>query len=72
MRPPDAKRRPGGGGAADHLAETTVAEDNRPNAKTQVQFPKHRFARAILKGDAEHAKICRRLLDRLLNGEAAR
>jgi hypothetical protein len=39
---------------------------------SQVEFLKRRYARAIELGDDEHAEICRRLLDLLLNGPLAR
>jgi hypothetical protein len=39
-----------------------------PNQHPGVPFLRRRYARAIEKGDDEHGRICRALLDRLLNG----
>jgi hypothetical protein len=51
-------------GLVDETTSTYSAKLELP----QVYFLKHRFARAIERGDDEHAEIARQLLDRLMNG----
>jgi hypothetical protein len=46
-----------------HLVSTLIGE---------VDFLRRRFAHAIERGDDSHAEICRKLLDRLLNGRSTR
>jgi len=45
---------------------------NHADAPPALTFLKGRYARAIEQGDDKHAEIIRQLLDKLLNGEAAR
>lgn len=70
-------------GAADHDGWETrdAAQNSRTVAKNQdlaernaadatsCEFLKRRYARAIAQCDDAHAEVCRRLLDRVLNGD---
>jgi hypothetical protein len=66
-------KRPASGGPApsDRVAGTKYSIRSSV-APVGLPFLKERLARAIELGDDKHAELIRRLIDRLLNGEAAR